>query len=262
MNSFSFGVGARLLATIAIALNMGLGLGAQGRGGPPGPPPPAKTAAPLDPTGYWVSVVTRDWRWRMMTPAKGDFPGIPANDAARKVAEGWDPAKDDAAGEQCKAYGAAGLMRLPTRLHITWQDDNTLRVDTDAGQQTRTFRFAPPSAGPSRASTKPTWQGESTARWYGGGRGSRGPQRAARIEVVTRNMRPGYLIRNGLPYSAAAVMTEYWNFMKEPDGNDYLVIATRIVDPMYLRTPYQSAPSFKREPDGAKWDPTPCSARG
>jgi hypothetical protein len=153
-------------------------------------------------------------------------------------------------------------MRLPTRLHITWQDDMTLRVDTDSGQQTRLLRFGP-SATSSQANARPTWQGQSTARWYGLGRGGgRGPLTAARIEVVTRNMRPGYLIRNGLPYSAAAVMTEYWNFMKEPDGNDYLVITTRIVDPTYLQAPYQSTPSFKREPDGSKWDPTPCSARG
>lgn len=250
------------MATAAFALYMGLGVAAQGREGRGGPPAPqGRMGAPLDPTGYWVSVVTRDWRWRMLTPPKGDFSGIPANDAARKVAQAWDPAKDEAAGEQCRAYGAAGLMRIPTRLQITWQDDNTLRVETDAGQQTRILRFG--AAAPSGTSGKPTWQGESTARWFGLGRGGgRGPLTSARVEVVTRNMRPGYLMKNGLPYSAATVMTEYWDLFKEPDGNDYLVVTSRIVDPTYLTAPYQSAPSFKREPDGAKWDPSPCSARG
>ena len=74
-------------------------------------------------------------------------------------------------------------------------------------------------------------------------------------------MRPGYLLRNGVPYSAATVMTEYWNVFREPDGTDWLVIAARITDPANLRQPYQTTPAFKREPDGSKWDPSPCAAR-
>jgi len=112
---------------------------------PPAGPPPrlsARDTAPEDITGYWVSVVTEDWRWRMLTPAKGDITSIPLNPVGRKTAEAWDPAKDEAAGNQCKAYGAPGLMRLPTRLHITWQDDNTLKVETDEGTQTRLFHSA------------------------------------------------------------------------------------------------------------------------
>ena len=131
---------------------------------PPAGPPPrlsAKDAAPEDITGYWVSIVTEDWRWRMLTPAKGDITSVPLNPVGRKTAEAWDPAKDEAAGEQCKAYGAPGLMRLPTRLHITWQDDNTLKVETDEGTQTRLFHFAgklPPGQAAS-------WQGYSAAEW-------------------------------------------------------------------------------------------------
>src|SRR5882672_3703777 len=110
---------------------------------PAGPPPrlSAKDAAPEDITGNWVSVVTEDWRWRMLTPAKGDFTSIPLNPEGRKLTEAWDPAKDEAAGNQCKAYGAPGVMRLPTRLRITWQDDSTLKVETDEGTQTRLFHF-------------------------------------------------------------------------------------------------------------------------
>src|SRR5262249_46270663 len=85
---------------------------AQGRGrGPAGPPPTPKAAAPVDLTGYWVSIVTEDWRWRMVTPPKGDYASVPLSAEGRKVADAWDPAKDE--GEQCKAYGAPGLMRLP-----------------------------------------------------------------------------------------------------------------------------------------------------
>src|SRR5215831_5555394 len=75
--------------------------------------PKPRDAAPWDLTGYWVSIVTEDWRFRMVTPGKGDYLGLPLNDAAKKVAEAWDPAKDAAAGEQCKSYGAAAIMRVP-----------------------------------------------------------------------------------------------------------------------------------------------------
>src|SRR5204862_4205262 len=64
------------------------------------PPATAKVAAPIDLTGNWVSIVTEDWRWRMVTPAKGDYASIPMTPAAKMVADAWDPAKDEAAGEQ------------------------------------------------------------------------------------------------------------------------------------------------------------------
>src|SRR5881397_2662407 len=102
----------------------------RGRGGPP---QPARLAAPLDITGYWVSLIAEDWRWRMLTPPKGSYPSIPLNAEGKRIANQWDPARDEAEGNQCKAYGAAAIMLLPTRLHITWENDNTLRVDTDAG---------------------------------------------------------------------------------------------------------------------------------
>ena len=228
-----------------------------------------KASAPIDLTGYWVSVINKDWRFRMVVPAKGDFfgviGGIPMNAEARRFAETWDPGRDEASGEACKAFGAAGLMRVPGRLHITWQDDTTLRVETDAGMQTRQFRFS--SAPTPRG--RPTWQGHSLARWTGVSSGeSSGREGAASqsshgsLEVVTRNLRPGYLRRNGVPYSAQATMTEFWDLFKEPDGSDWLVITTTVVDPTYLQMPYETSPAFKREPDGSKWDPSPCSARG
>src|SRR4030095_5895178 len=106
-------------------------LSAQGRGAaPPNAPPPTPRAAALfDITGYWVSLVTEDWRYRQFTPAKGDYVSVPVNPEGKKVADSWDPAKDEAAGEQCKAYGAAGLMRMPTRLPVNSQDDNTLKLE-------------------------------------------------------------------------------------------------------------------------------------
>src|SRR5262249_27916981 len=121
----------------------------------------AKTVAPIDLTGYWVSVITQDWRLRMVTPAKGDYQSIPITLEPKKAGDAWDPAKDEAAGEQCKAYGAPALMNIPTRLHITWEDDNTLRVDTDAGMQTRRFHFGNWKS----PDTAPASQGSSVAEW-------------------------------------------------------------------------------------------------
>ena len=158
--------------------------------GPPpgrGPAQSPKDGAPIDLTGYWVSIVTEDWRYRMVTPKKGDYASLPMTADARKVADAWDPAKDEAAGQQCKAYGAAGVMREPGRLHITWDNDNTLKLETDAGTQTRVFHFngaAPAGSGDQG------WQGYSAAQWElaPGGRGPNGPtpqQRGGSLKVVT-----------------------------------------------------------------------------
>jgi hypothetical protein len=156
-----------LAAACALAMLAGAGsVEAQGRGGRGGGAPagPARTTAPVDLAGTWVSVVTEDWRWRMMTPQKGangqaDVGSIPANQAARQVANAWDPAREGA----CEAYGVGGLMRMPGRLKISWQDDNTLKIESDAGQQTRLLHFAPPAGpGAARAWT-PSSPAESTA---------------------------------------------------------------------------------------------------
>src|SRR5262245_53477297 len=146
---------SRALIAVLLALSTTAITNAQqGRGGPGAPPAPAnaRAAAPYDLTGYWVSVVTDDWRYRMITPPKGNADYIPVNAESRKVIDGWDPAKDEAAGEACRGYGAGGIMRLPGRLHITWDDDNTMKMDVDTGTQTRRFAFgAPPAA------SEPSW---------------------------------------------------------------------------------------------------------
>ena len=99
---------------LVVAVGASVSLDAQRRGGAPqGPPPPPRAAAAIDVTGYWVSLVTDDWRWRVVTPPKGDVLYLPVNAEGRRVADAWDPAKDAAAGEQCRAYGAGGLMHLP-----------------------------------------------------------------------------------------------------------------------------------------------------
>jgi hypothetical protein len=235
----------------------GRGQGA-GRGAAPASAATGRSQAPYDLTGYWVALVTDDWRYRMLTPPKGNADFMPVNAEARKVMDAWDPAKDEASGEACRAYGAAGVMRLPGRLHITWEGDNTLRMDLDAGTQTRRFVFgAPPPSG------EPTWQGTSTARWMFPpvGRGGRGgsPQ-TGQLVVTTTRMRPGYLRKNGVPYSANATLTEYFLRLVD-EGQEYLAVTTMVDDPQYLAQPYIKTYQYKKQPDGAGWNPTPCSAK-
>jgi hypothetical protein len=228
----------------------------------------AKAAAPEDLTGYWVSPVMEDYRWRMLTPLKGDAASVPINDAARKIVDAWDPAKDEMAGLACKAYGAPAIMRVPGRLHITWQDDNTLKIETDAGGQTRLFHFG----GTPPANAEQGWQGYSAARWdpgvgpapaglgFVGGAPRIGTQSRS-LEVVTTHLRPGYLRKNGVPYSARTTVTEYYDRFREPTGDEWFTVTTIVADPEYLAVPFVTTTDFRKEPDGSRWNPVPCSAR-
>jgi hypothetical protein len=224
----------------------------------------------VDLTGVWVSVVTEDWRWRMTTPARGDALGIPVNAEGQKAADAWDHARDMAAGNQCKAYGAGGIMRMPTRLRIAWQDDSTLKIETDAGQQTKLVHFDRSAATSARS-----LQGHSVAEWVdvfgagrAGGRGGGGGGGGGRVappaygagamRVVTNNVTAGYLRKNGVPYSQNAVVTEYFDRVPGPDDAQWLIVKTTVDDPTYLAQPYLSSAHFMREPDASKWRPTPC----
>ena len=252
-----------LLALAVVVAVLPGSIHAQGRAGGP---PTARASAPIDLTGYWVAVVNEDWRFRMVTPAKGDYGGVQITKEALQIVNNWDPAADEKAGEQCKSYGAGAVMRLPARFHITWQDDSTLKVDVDAGTQTRLFRFGQGASGGSGGSQDPplrdgdrTWQGDSTAQWErGGGRG--GPPVGGSLTVVTKNMRAGYLRKNGVPYSANATVTEYFDLSPSP-GGQMMVVTTVVDDPRYLVQPLIVSSHFKKEADGSKWDPTPCSSR-
>jgi hypothetical protein len=183
------------------------------------------------------------------------------------VGSTWDPAKDQAAGDACKAYSAPAIMRVPGRLHITWQDDSTLKIETDSGTQTRLFHFR----GKPDARAKPAWQGFSAAQWEQPVRGTGTPlpglgatrqgTQGRSLEVVTTQLRPGYLRKNGVPYSANAELNEYYDLSKERNGDIWFVVTTIVNDPQYLAEPFVTSTNFKKEPDGSKFSPTPCSAR-
>jgi hypothetical protein len=226
----------------------------RGGGARGGPPPTGRGAAAIDLTGYWVSVINEDWRLRMVTPPKGEYDALTLNAEGRRVGNTWDPDRDEKAGEQCKAYGAANIMRLPGRLHITWENDNTLRIDTDTGTQTRQFHFNAAAPG------EPTWQGYSAASWQFGP-GARGVTRTGNLKVVTTNLRAGYIRKNGAPHSDKAVVTEYYDINTMPNGDLWMTVTTRIDDPVYFARPLINTTDFKKLPNNAGWNPTPCTVK-
>jgi hypothetical protein len=243
-----------LVAAIVMACH-GIALHAQR--GQPAAPQPGRAAAPFDLTGTWVSVVTEDWRWRMVTPPRGDYPRVPLNPQGRKLADAWDLARDKAEGGLCRAFGAGGIMRMPGRLQIAWLDAETLKLDYDAGTQTRLLHFD--------KSMKPTgertWQGWSVAEWEfaaGEGRGGAGQPRTGSLKVVTSQARAGYLRKNGVPYSEDMTMTEYFD-RHDDFGDQWFTVMSVIDDPRYLTQPFVLTTSFRKEPDNSKFQPTPCA---
>jgi len=263
----------RLLITTCVAAGFGIAVFAQA------PAQTPRALSPIDLTGNWVSIVTEDWRFRMVTPPPKDYASVPLNAAARAIADKWDPAKDEADGNACKSYGAANIMRVPGRLHISWQDDQTLKIETDAGQQTRILHFGGTPSG------EPSWQGYSAAEWEfaggrggpgggrgggggGGGRGAGGPgaggpppPRGGSLKVVTTRLKEGYLRKNSVPYSENAVVTEYFDRHDEADGSSWFTVTTVVDDPKYLAHNFITSTHFKKEPDASKWFPAPCKAR-
>ena len=113
----------RLVSLAAFAVAAGAVVLAQG---PRADARSARESALIDITGQWVSIVTEDWRWRMVTPPKGDTSSVPLNAAGRKAADAWDLNADRTRGALCKASRPAGvdstarsrarpLGRTPTR---------------------------------------------------------------------------------------------------------------------------------------------------
>ena len=251
--SISRATGTVLLAAVTIGLTLAR---PAAQAGPP-PPQSPRDAAFIDITGQWVSVITEDWRWRMVTPPKGDTASVPLNAAGRKAAESWDLAADRSRGDLCKAFGPPSLIRQPGRVRIRWEDAATLLVEFDAGRQTRRFRFGPRAAGAR------SLQGQSQARWFRQpqnrgifGRGGR--PTGGSLEVETVDLLPGYLRPNGVPYSERTTVKEFFDTFTLPDGGTWLIVTTVVNDPQYLTQEFVLSSQFKKETDTSKWNPRPC----
>jgi hypothetical protein len=287
-------VSAALAGALAI-VRAGLAAQAPPPAQQPSPPQTAQAAALVDLTGYWVSVVNQDWRFRMMTPPKGDYAQVPLNAAGRKIADQFDPAQYGGEKYQvsgiidCRAYGAANVMHMPTRLRITWDSPNVLKIETDWGEQTRLFHFEPDRLygdtqqdllmnEDGRSHGQPSMQGHSVAAWErpyqinapvwqrgptgrGGGLGTERlgeRQPGGSLAVVTANLIPGWLRRNGVPYSSRTRVIEHYRTFQDPTGKQWFNVTNQVIDPEYLNRPFNTTADFRKEPDGSKWAPHPC----
>jgi hypothetical protein len=257
----SHGIARRRLPLLAVmsALLLAGPAGIYAQRGQRGPavPQTAKGIAVVDLTGTWVSVITEDWKYRMVTPKKGDYDSVPANPAGLRAFATWDPAKDEAAGEQCKTYGAVGGMRLPGKLRISWQDEGTLKIEMEAGTQTRLIHFGVTG---SPAGEQASWQGFSAGLWEAAITG-RGQPRKGDLKVVTTHLRPGYVRKNGVLYSGNAELTEYFHRMTAPNGDQWLTLISELRDPQYYQEPWVISSHFKKVADNTPWKPEACSAR-
>jgi hypothetical protein len=241
---------------LSVAATVSLHVAAQ----PPGPPDTrsARERAPIDLTGQWVAVITEDWRWRMVTPPVGDTESLPVNERARAAAAAWDLQRDTAEGALCKAFAGPGLMRQPTRVRIEWEDDDTLKLEFDAGRQVRRFEFAaqPPA--------ERSLQGYSDAQWFRqaqsrGVFGQRTPPEGGSLVVRTSQLAGGYLRPNGVPFGERATVKEFFNTFTLPgDAGTWLVVTMVVTDPEYLTTELVLSSQFKKETSRGAWNPRAC----
>jgi hypothetical protein len=74
-------------------------------------------------------------------------------------------------------------------------------------------------------------------------------------------MKPGYLQKNGVPYSGNAVVTEYFSRTMEGNGDSWLIVTTVVEDPQYLTARFVRSTHFKKLADSSGWNPTTCAAR-
>ena len=203
---------------------------------------------------------------RMVTPPKGEFSALPLNADGRNLAEQWVPQAPVPEGELCRSFGAPVVARLPGRIRISWQDDSILRLEFEAGKQTRLFHFSSPGAAPPESRGEPSWQGFSVADWRhepqkrGFGPADETtpvPGLGWTLHVVTSHLRPGFLRANGVPYGPHTTLTEYIRRFNAPNGDEWLVFINMVNDPEYLTLPYITTVQFKREAT-PRWNPWPC----
>jgi hypothetical protein len=222
---------------------------------PPPAPPETRSArerAPIDLTGQWVAVVDEDWRWRMVTPPVGDTASLPLNERGRAAAAAWDLERDRAEGALCKAFAGPGLMRQPTRIRIDWEDDDTLRLEFDAGRQVRLFEFAaqPPAERSLQGRSEASWFRQTQSR---GVFGQRTPPEGGSLVVNTTQLTGGYLRPNGVPFSERATVREFFNTFTPPGEAGAWLIVTMVVDDReYLTTELVISSQFKKEASRAR----------
>ena len=199
-------------------------------------------AAEADLSGFWGPRVHEDHKYRWEGPEHGEYDGLPLTAEAYAIADAWDPMEYYRPENQCSPMGITMILRIPGNVHISYEDENTLRIDSEIfGMTRRVYLDARP-----REDGPLTWGGHSLGEWE-----------ADTLKVVTTHMLPGTghggLRRNGVPTSADMVMTEY--FLRH---DDYLSTIQIVDDPQYLLEPLIRSVTFRQLPDVAELGPWDC----
>ncbi len=195
--------------------------------------------AETDLTGYWSPIMHEDPIFRTAGPSLRDYSGLPINDAARAIADAWNPEDNYKPENQCEMHGAAYIMRSPLRFDLSYDDADTIsiKIELEMGRERKIYLD-----GRAREPGPATDMGHSVGQWDGD-----------TLTVTTTHMRQKYIRRNGVPNSEEAVMTEH--FVRH--GN-LLTIISIIEDPVFLTAPLVRSVSFNRRDDEFKWIRFPC----
>src|SRR5262249_26199521 len=180
--------------------------------------------AQIDLSGERSNITHEDINHRQSVEI-GDYTGLPINEAARFKAESWDEAVLATHERQCIPHPVTYAMRgQPGNIRIGKIDD------PDTGQilaytihgtygRPRTI-WMDGRAHPSEYAPH-TWSGFSTGKWE-----------ANTLVVTTTHIKMGWIMRNGVPTSDRATMTEH--FIRH---GDHLLDVIFVNDPVYLSEP-------------------------
>jgi hypothetical protein len=117
-----------------------------------------------DLAGYWLSGATQGWRHLTVVPVKVEYQGIPMNPVTGDLAGFWNATADGAAAQSCKAYGSGLILWTSGFSQSRWVYSNALRVESDAGRQTRPLRLQPTA---NEVTARLSRQGPMSATWGG-----------------------------------------------------------------------------------------------
>ena len=74
---------------------------------------------------------------------------------------------------------------------------------------------------------------------------------------MTTGLLPGYLRKNGIPYSEQTTLAEHFDHFSEPDGTEWFTVTTIVTDPVFLGMPFVTTTDFKKEPNGSRFSSEP-----
>src|SRR5262245_28919976 len=181
--------------------------------------------AQIDLSGEWSNLTHEDVNHRQSVEI-GDYAGLPINEAGRFKAESWDEAVLATHERQCIPHPVTYAMRgQPGNIRIGKIDD------PDTGQiiaytihgtygRPRTIWM---DGRPHPSENAPhTWSGFSTGKWE-----------TNALVVATTHIKMGWIMRNGVPTSDRATMTE--RFIRH---GDHLLDVIIVTDPVYLSEPF------------------------